>query len=362
MAAAEDQRWMRAALSLARRGLGRTWPNPAVGCFIIGDGQVVGQGWTQPGGRPHAETEALTMAGGKARGATAYVSLEPCSHHGRTPPCAEALAGAGIVRVVAACGDPDPRVSGRGIEILKSAGLAVTEGVLQKEAMRLNAGFIKRHTKGLPFVTLKLGTTLDGRIATASGDSQWITGPEARRHGHYLRGTHDAIMVGRATAEADDPSLTCRLAGMEDRSPVRVVADSHGRLPHSLKLFTGGGPPTWRIAGSSAAAAPNGIQHVETPLGANGQIDVEAGLRALAKRGITRLLVEGGGSLAASLIRAELVDRIELFQAPAVIGGDGLPGIAGLGIGRIDEIRRFSLLESRVLGDDMLSIYEPKRE
>ena len=160
----------------------------------------------------------------------------------------------------------------------------------------------------------------------------------------------------------DDPSLTCRLAGMEDRSPVRVVADSHGRLPHSLKLFTGGGPPTWRIAGSSAAAAPNGIQHVETPLGANGQIDVEAGLRALAKRGITRLLVEGGGSLAASLIRAELVDRIELFQAPAVIGGDGLPGIAGLGIGRIDEIRRFSLLESRVLGDDMLSIYEPKRE
>mgnify|MGYP003646218235 CR=1 FL=1 len=355
---ADDARWMRAALALAARGLGRTWPNPAVGCILVREGRAVGQGWTQPGGRPHAETEALAMAGTLAAGTTAYVTLEPCSHHGQTPPCAEALIVAKVARVVTACDDPDERVAGRGLALLREAGIAVTHGVLAAEAEHLNAGFLKRVREGLPLVTLKLATTLDGRIATNTGESQWITGPEARRHGHYLRAIHDAIMVGRGTAAADNPSLTCRLPGLEDRSPVRVVWDSRSSLPTTLKLFTDRAAPTWRLAGSDATPAPSPAESLTVPLSPQGQIEPRQALQAMAARGITRVLVEGGGQLAALLLQADLVDRIAWFRAPAIIGGDGLPGIAGLGVSRITDMRRFAPIEVRQLGDDVLELYQ----
>ena len=354
---ATDERWMRAALALARRGLGRTWPNPAVGAVVVRDGRCVGQGWTQPGGRPHAETEALSMAGAAAAGATVYVSLEPCSHHGRTPPCTDALTAAGVARVVVACGDPDPRVSGRGFAALQKAGIAVTEGILRADAERVNMGFLKRHRLGLPLVTLKVATTLDGRIATANGESQWITGPAARNYGHLLRATHDAIMVGRGTVEADNPSLTCRLPGMADRSPVRVFLDTNGVISGDLHLLAGGGPPVWRIAAESAPPLAN-VETIPAKRGADGRLDLEQALRALAARGISRLLVEGGGTLAAGLIRIGSVDRIEWARAGSLIGGDGLPAIGPLGVQRIADMQSFSLAESRVLGDDILSIYE----
>ena len=212
------------ALALAARGLGQVWPNPAVGCVIVKDGQIVGRGWTQAGGRPHAETMALAQAGALARDVTAHVTLEPCAHHGKTPPCAEALIAAGVTRVVSALTDPDPRVSGKGHAMLRGAGIDVTEGVMTAEARTANAGFLKRVTQGLPFVTLKLATTIDGRIATASGESRWITGAEARRHVHLMRMTHDAVMVGSGTACADDPDLTVRDMGAT-RQPLRILLD-----------------------------------------------------------------------------------------------------------------------------------------
>ena len=232
---------MRAALALARRGLGNAWPNPAVGCVLVKEGRVIGRGWTQPGGRPHAETEALRRAGDAARGATAYVTLEPCSHHGRTPPCCEALAEAGIARVVMAMRDPDPRVNGRGLAMLRGAGIAVEEGLLEAEARALNAGFFRRIQAGMPVVTLKLASTLDGRIATASGESRWITGEAARREVHALRARHDAILVGSGTVLADDPDLTCRIPGMERVPMLRVVADARLRTPPSARLVQSAG-------------------------------------------------------------------------------------------------------------------------
>src|SRR5918994_6733853 len=228
----QDRAHMAAALALSRRGLVNTWPNPAVGCVIVREGRVVGRGWTQPGGRPHAETEALARAGDQARGATAYVTLEPCSHWGRTPPCCDALIAAGVARVVVATGDPDPRVDGRGMRRLREAGIAVDQGLLEAEARAVIAGFVRRITRGLPLVTLKLATTLDGRIATASGESRWITGAAARRAAHALRARHDAVLVGSGTVLADDPDLTCRLPGMERGVPIaRVVADARLRTP-----------------------------------------------------------------------------------------------------------------------------------
>ncbi len=352
-----DERWMRAALALARRGLGRTWPNPAVGCVIVQNGVTVGQGWTQPGGRPHAETQALDMAGARAEAATVYVSLEPCSHHGRTPPCAAALIDAGVSRVVVACGDPDPRVSGRGFAALRRAGVAVTHGVLADQAKAINRGFMKRHQEGLPLVTLKLATTLDARIATVTGESQWITGPEARRYGHYLRATHDAIMVGRGTVDTDNPSLTCRVPGMADRSPIRVYLDTRGSVAGPLHLLSGEGPPVWRLTAATTEPLPD-VDDLRVPLTDGGTLDMTAALRLLADRGITRLLVEGGGTLVASLIRNGLVDRIEWARASSIAGGDGLPAIAPFGVRRIADMQGFTLVETRALGDDVLSVYE----
>jgi diaminohydroxyphosphoribosylaminopyrimidine deaminase / 5-amino-6-(5-phosphoribosylamino)uracil reductase len=250
-----DADHMRHALALGARGLGRAWPNPAVGCVIVRGDRIVGRGFTQPGGRPHAERMALDQAGQAARGATAYVSLEPCAHHGETPPCADALIGAGVARVVTALTDPDPRVSGRGHARLRQAGITVTEDVLADAARRLNAGFLKRVTQGLPFVTLKLATSLDGRIATARGESRWITGPQARRAVHAMRMRHDAVLIGSGTARADDPDLRIRDLGSAHQ-PVRIVIDS--RLAHSPDSRLGRSVreiPVWMIHTAAAPAS-----------------------------------------------------------------------------------------------------------
>lgn len=356
---------MRVALALAGRGLGNVAPNPAVGCVLVRDGVIVGRGWTQPGGRPHAETEALQRAGDAARGATAYVTLEPCSHHGKTPPCADALIAAGVVRVVSALGDPDPRVSGRGLERLRSHGVAVTTGVCEAEAAALNRGFLMRVQEGRPLVLLKLATSLDGRLATHRGESQWITGPAARAYGQLLRHRHDAVMVGSGTALADDPRLTVRLPGLEARQPLRIVVDGRLRTPLTAKLVAEARQvPTWlitldhvdRIRRRVYEDAGVIVHAVATD--ADGAIDLRAVLRLLGSQGLTRVMVEGGATLAAGLFRAGLVDRLAWFRSAGVIGGDGLAAIKAFGVDRLAQQPRFERMEITRLGEDMLEILQ----
>jgi diaminohydroxyphosphoribosylaminopyrimidine deaminase/5-amino-6-(5-phosphoribosylamino)uracil reductase len=348
---------MAAALSLAARNLGQTWPNPAVGCVIVdAGGRVVGRGCTQRGGRPHAETEALKMAGAAAKGGTAYVTLEPCSHHGRTPPCAEALIAAGIARCVAAIEDPDPRVSGNGLATLRAAGVAVETGMLAEQAAELNVGFLTRIAAQRPFVALKLATSLDGRIATRSGQSRWITGDAARAFGHRLRATYDAIAVGSGTVLADDPELTCRLNGLQDRSPVRLVFDRRGRIPAGAKVMTSP-PPTW-IIGRPGGSGNNITQYIETERNDDPSTELAEALGKLGAAGLTRILVEGGAILATAFLKAGLVDRLHWFRAPLVIGGDGLPGIAPLSVDRLAESVGLRCLSRRPLGNDVLELYE----
>ncbi len=359
-----DLRWMRVALALARRGLGTAWPNPAVGCVIVDRGRVVGRGWTQPGGRPHSETEALGRAGGAAIGATAYVSLEPCCHWGRTPPCTDALIAAGIRRVVVALEDPDPRVAGDGVRRLRAAGLHVETGFCASEAEEINAGFFCRLRNGRPLVTLKLATSLDGRIATRRGESQWISGPPARERAHALRAAHDAIMVGTGTALADDPQLTCRLPGLANRSPVRVVVDRHLRIPPTMRLISDArAVPTWVLTLPSAdperrrAFRSAGATVIDTDPGPDGNGSLAAALAALGERGITRLLVEGGGRLAAAFARAGLIDRLVWVHAPMLIGGDGFPAIAEFGLEVLAEAPNFERLSTETVGDDVLTVF-----
>jgi diaminohydroxyphosphoribosylaminopyrimidine deaminase/5-amino-6-(5-phosphoribosylamino)uracil reductase len=355
---------MRAALALARRGLGAVWPNPAVGCVIVKNGRVVGRGWTQPGGRPHGETEALRRAGEAARGAVAYVSLEPCCHWGRTPPCVDALVTAGVRRVVVALEDPDPRVAGEGLRRLRAAGLDVEVGLCAEEAAEVNAGFLSRLRLGRPLVTLKFATSLDGRIATASGESQWITGPPARERAHALRASHDAIMVGTGTVIADDPQLTCRLPGLDHRSPVRVVIDRHLRIPPAARLIADARRiPTWVLTLRSADPArratflANRITLIDVDPDREGQVDLAAALKALGEHGITRLLVEGGAGLVAAFLRARLVDRLVWVHAPLVIGGEGVPAIAGLDLAALADARAFERLSTETIGDDVLTTF-----
>lgn len=356
---------MTAALALAERGLGRVWPNPAVGCVLVRDGRVVGRGWTRPGGRPHGETEALRRAGEAARGATAYVSLEPCNHWGKTPPCTEALLAAGIARAEVALEDPDPRVSGSGIARLRAAGLTVEVGSCAAEAREVNAGFLLRVRRGRPLVALKAAASLDARIATAAGESQWITGEAARRRAHALRARYDAILVGTRTALHDDPLLTCRLPGLEDRSPVRLVVDARLRLPLDSRLIaTAQEVPTWIICRPDADSerarmlADRGVELLPVEPDASGRPDMAQALSALGARGLTRVLAEGGGVLAAALLRADLVDRLHWFRAPALIGGDGLPAIAGMGLTRLGGAPRFERLSMTELDGDLLETFK----
>jgi len=352
---------MRAALALARRGLGSTWPNPSVGCVITRGGRVVGRGATAPGGRPHAETQALAMAGAAARGADAFVTLEPCCHHGQTPPCTDALIAAGVACVMIGARDPDPRVNGGGAARLRAAGIGVEEGVLEAECTALNAGFFSVVRLGRPLVTLKLATTLDGRIATRAGEARWITGPAARRAAHALRGRHDAVMVGVGTVLADDPALTCRIPGFKPVPVVRVVADSHLRTPLTSELVaTADAAPTWILhrdgadANRIAAMQAAGVRLIAVD-GQPPGIDLAAGLAGLARAGITRLLVEGGGTLAAALLRADLVDEVAWFHAPAVMGGDGWPAAQSFGIAELAAMPRFTRYAAYPVGEDMLT-------
>ena len=352
---------MRHALRLAERALGSTAPNPAVGCIIVREGRVVGRGWTQPGGRPHAETVALAQAGNAARGATAYVTLEPCAHHGQTPPCANALADAQLARVVAAMMDPDPRVAGAGFAHLEQRGVAVTRGVLEPEAGALNAGFVKRVTASRPLVALKIAQTLDGRVADPNGNSRWITSAEARRHAHLLRTHYDAIMVGIGTVLADDPLLTCRLPGLERRSPIRVILDSKLQLPPDSQLAstaqeypviaftldqTGGGDLAAR------GVAIERVRQVENGLPAIGTV-----LESLARRGITRLLVEGGPRLLASVVKSGFADLLHLYRAPMFLGAAGKPAIGHAWQSDLISAPRLRLLETTNLGPDMLETF-----
>ena len=359
---------MRAALQLAARGLGNAWPNPSVGCVIVKDGAVVGRGWTQPGGRPHAETEALGRAGAAARGAEVFVSLEPCAHHGKTPPCTDALIDAGVRRVVIGCPDPDPRVNGLGVRRLRAAGIEVVEDVLRPACERLNEGFLRRLREHRPLVTLKVATTLDGRIATRSGESQWISGPQALDEAHRLRATHDAILVGIGTALADDPQLTCRLPGLAARSPVRIVLDARARLPPTSKLArTAREVPVWLFAAEDAppervgVLRAMGVEVLTAPADLAGRPALDAVLAALAQRGITRLLVEGGAGVIGAFLVADRIDRLRWVHAGITLGGDAIPAIAALGIDRLGAAPRWRLVESRRLGADQYAVYDRVR-
>ena len=342
---------MRAALALARRGEGRTRPNPAVGCVIVRDGRLLGRGATAARGRPHAETVAIKEAGSTAKGATAYVTLEPCSHRGRTAPCAAALAKAGIARVVVGVPDPDPRVSGGGIAMLEEAGIAVERGVLAGAVESFLAGYLRQRRTGLPFVTVKLATSLDGRTALASGTSKWITGPESRRLVHLMRSRHDAVMTSAATVRADNPTLTCRLPGLEAHQPLRVVVstdlelgaseDAGGNLLSSLDAA-----PLLHLSaaatGRGGDASPK-VEQIRIAAEGAGKPDLAAAMEELGRRGVATVMVEAGGKFAAALIRS---------------GNDGLPALAELGLDRLESGDTFSRESQFTLGRDTVEILD----
>jgi diaminohydroxyphosphoribosylaminopyrimidine deaminase/5-amino-6-(5-phosphoribosylamino)uracil reductase len=355
---------MRAALALARRSLGRTWPNPAVGCVIVKDGAIVGRGRTQDGGRPHAEADALAQAGDAARGATAYVTLEPCAHVGKSPPCADALIKAGVAKVVSALEDPFPEVNGQGHAGLRAAGIAVEVGDGAKEAAEINAGFLLRVREGRPLFHLKMATSLDGRIATGSGESKWITGEAARAAGQLLRATHDAILVGANTVAADDPELTCRLPGLEGYSPVRIVLDSKARMSPGSKLaLSANTAPVLLLCTREAPARSReslqakGVEVIEVASNERGQVDALAAARALGERRLTRVLIEGGGEVASAFLRASLVDRVSAYRAGLLLGADSRSAVAPLGLQKLDFAPRFALVSSRTVGGDMLETW-----
>jgi diaminohydroxyphosphoribosylaminopyrimidine deaminase/5-amino-6-(5-phosphoribosylamino)uracil reductase len=360
----DDEAHMRAALVLARRGLGETAPNPSVGCVIVKDAHVVGRGHTAPGGRPHAEVLALKMAGKAARGATAYVTLEPCAHTDKmSPPCTTALIEAGIKRVVIGAIDPNPKVNGTGIQRLREAGVEVSENILKTECLVVISSFIMVITKHRPLIRLKLASTLDGKIATSSSESKWITGESSRRAAHAMRGRHDAVMVGVGTVLTDDPDLTCRLDGFRTAPLVRIVVDSHLRTPLMSRLVrTAGEHPLWLLHRNGAdpkrkqALEKANVKLIELPASPAG-IDLAVGMKKLAKAGLTRVLAEGGGTLAAGLLRANLVDRLAWFHAPGIIGGDGWPAAQGFGVTTLASMPRFVPVAQERFGDDMLTTY-----
>jgi diaminohydroxyphosphoribosylaminopyrimidine deaminase / 5-amino-6-(5-phosphoribosylamino)uracil reductase len=358
-----DDVHMAQALELARRGLGLTWPNPSVGSLVVTQsGEILGRGSTAPGGRPHAEAIALERAGGRARGATLYVTLEPCAHAGgRGPACADLIAASGLSRAVIALRDPDPRTAGAGIARLAAAGIAVEEGVLANEAAAVALGHILRVTEGRPSVTLKLAVGADGRLPRGKGTPVWITGPDARAHGHLLRARHDAILVGRGTVVADDPSLTCRLPGMTCRSPVRVVLDRRLRTPPQARLFDDLMVPVWLICAADEehantdALQDRGAEVVGVPVDADGMLAVRDALETLAHRGITRVLVEGGPQVARAFLDAGLIDEVVIYQGPRQAGADGLLPFVSEGLDPVTASGHFMQVEARVFGPDRMT-------
>ena len=354
-----DEQMMARAISLARNGLGRTSPNPLVGAVIVRDGRIVAEGWHRKAGTPHAEIHALNMAGELARGATVYVSLEPCAHYGRTGPCARALVEAGVSRVVVAMTDPNPKVAGKGIAILQEAGIEVTTGVLEQEARQLNEVFLKWMTTGLPFVALKTAMTLDGKIATAAGQSQWITNEASRYETHRLRDIYDGILVGINTALADNPSLTTRLKEYPGRNPVRIVVDSRARLPLTAKLVTDGAART--IVAVTEQAPAERVEALRSAgveiivAGSSNHVDMQSLMEQLGAMKISSVLVEGGGSVNFSLLQAGLVDRVYAFIAPKLVGGrDALTPVEGEGFQELDRAVELENIQLRQLGSDVL--------
>jgi diaminohydroxyphosphoribosylaminopyrimidine deaminase/5-amino-6-(5-phosphoribosylamino)uracil reductase len=352
--------YMRRALELARRAP-FTSPNPKVGCVFVRDGDIVGEGYHAGAGQPHAEMVALRTVG-EPREATAYLTLEPCTHHGRTPPCAPALIEAGLVRVVVAMQDPDPRVAGRGLAQLAQAGIEVVTGILEQEARALNRTFVHHRVTGRPFVSLKLALSLDGRLAALDGSARWISGPGARRATHRRRMEADAVVVGSGTALADDPALTVRDVNAV-RQPARVLVDSTGRTPPSARLFGDGevvvvttdassheAQTGWKEAGAEVIVGPR----------ADGRVDLPAMLDALGKRDWLELYVEGGGQLATSLLKADLVDRLDIHHGPVVLGRGG-PDIGEVGVATMDDARPWRLLSTESIDDDVLLSYERDR-
>lgn len=351
------EKFMLRALSLARKGVGKTAPNPAVGCVIVRDGVIVGEGWHRKAGTPHAEVHALAQAGDAARGADVYVTLEPCAHHGKTPPCAEALIKAGVGRVFIGMVDPNPKVNGGGMAMLLAAGIPVKSGILEEECRRLNEPFIKHVTTGRPFVILKSALTLDGKIATATGDSRWITNDRSRQFVHRLRSAVDAVMVGGRTVLADDPQLTSRVPGGKD--PIRVVVDSSLRIPLNARLLHLQSPAPTLIATTSGDEAK--ISRLEAAgaevlrcSGCHGHVDLDDLLRQLGERGVQSVLLEGGRELAGGALHRGLIDKFLLFYAPKIIGGEGLDPFAGPGAERIDGALRLTRITTRRFGDDIL--------
>ncbi|HEY0274864.1 MAG TPA: bifunctional diaminohydroxyphosphoribosylaminopyrimidine deaminase/5-amino-6-(5-phosphoribosylamino)uracil reductase RibD [Paenirhodobacter sp.] len=353
-----DRRFMALALSLASRGVGNVWPNPAVGCVIVNEGRIVGRGWTQPGGRPHAERRALDQAGAAARGGTAYVTLEPCAHFGKTPPCAAGLIEAGIARVVSAFEDPDPRVCGQGHAMLRAAGVTVDVGMMAVEARALQAGFLSRITLGRPWLALKLATSFDGRIALANGESQWITSAGARSRVHALRARFDAVLVGGGTARADDPLLTVRNFRPLVQ-PVRVVASARLDLPRGRLAASVDVAQLWVLHGPDVVSEARnwwrdlGAELIEVPLHDDG-IDTAAALQALGARGLTRVFCEGGGEFGAALMRAGVVDELIGFTAGVVLGGDARAAVGPLAFNHLPQAPRYDLQEVQVIGGDVL--------
>jgi len=355
-----DHRFMQLALALGRRGQGTTWPNPAVGAVLVKDGVIVGRGWTQPGGRPHAEVEALARAGNAARGATLYVTLEPCSHVGKSPPCADALIAAGIARVVSAIEDPNPEIAGQGHQRLRAAGIAVRVGVCEQAAAQDHAGHFCRILRGRPHVTLKLALSRDGMIGARGHVPVALTGAKANARVHLLRARSDAILIGIGTALADDPRLTCRLPGLGARSPVRVVLDAGVRLKPTSKLVAEARQtPLWIVCDkTSPAPAREALEQAGAILIPMTQPhDLDAVLAELAERGITRLLVEGGARVAAAFVAADRVDEAWLFAADRLIGEGGVAALGAMGLSALTASPLLPIHASQMIGADRLTIY-----
>jgi len=360
----QDARFMALALALGRRGLGRSWPNPAVGAVIVKDGIIIGRGWTQSGGRPHAEIEALRRAGEAARGATLYVTLEPCSHYGKSPPCADAIIAAGLSRVVSALEDPNLEVAGAGHARLRAAGIAVDVGIGAEEARHDHAGHIRRMRDGRPHVMLKLAVSADGKAGAPGRKPLAITGEAARDRVHLLRAQSDAVMVGIGTVLADDPMLTCRLPGMEKNSPVRIVLDGALRLPPASRLVRSArSVPVWLVTGGESSRAAQdallreGVIVLQAARSA-GRLDLAAVLKLIAARGVTRLMVEGGPTLATALLAADLIDEAMLLQSPKVVGADGIDALDGLPLTALTQSPCLQCVVSEAVGADTRLVYE----
>lgn len=354
-----DEIFMREALRIARNSEGRTSPNPLVGAVIVRDGKIIAEGWHRAAGTPHAEIHALNMAGELAKNSTLYVTLEPCSHFGRTPPCARAIVAAGIKRVVAAMTDPNPKVAGRGFDILRAAGVEVDVGILEDDARKLNEVFLKYITEKLPFVTMKFACSLDGKIATASGESQWISGIESRKFTHHLRDINDAILVGVGTVLADNPTLTTRL--VEGKNPVRVILDSNARTPLNSNVVTDKSARTIIAVTENApqekisALENHGVEIITA--GSGEHVDLNILMSKLAAREITSVLVEGGGTVHFAMIKAGLVDKIFAFIAPKIIGGkNALTAVEGAGFENLSDALKLENFTAQKLGDDILIV------